>query len=77
MLYDEESNTSHLKILVYGPALSGKSTLLTKLFQAFKSEEHLIQLKNTVCRTIFEYGVIHLRDEKRSIVLHLFGTGGH
>jgi len=78
MIYDCENRTIHIKIVFYGPSLSGKTTLLHYLFKAFKKQDQLLSLSNSIRRTLpFEYGIITLKGEEMKVKLHLYAAAGH
>ncbi len=53
MILDYENKTLQVKIVYYGPAMSGKTTSVKYLFSFFKKEETLKSIDSTVGRTLF------------------------
>jgi signal recognition particle receptor subunit beta len=59
MIIDYGSRTIGLKIVFFGPAMSGKTTAIRWLFSAFDYNDKLTSIENTVGRTMFcDFGTI-------------------
>ncbi|NWF96018.1 MAG: GTPase domain-containing protein [Candidatus Thorarchaeota archaeon] len=59
MLIDHETRTIGLKIVFFGPAMSGKTTAVKWLFEALGLAERLSSVENTLGRTMFfDFGTI-------------------
>ncbi|MGV9103896.1 MAG: GTP-binding protein, partial [Candidatus Thorarchaeota archaeon] len=78
MIVDYGSKTISLKIVFYGPAMSGKTTAIRWLFSAFDYLEELTSIENTVGRTMFcDYGSISfLLDNNWTIDAHIWSATG-
>ncbi|TFF86926.1 hypothetical protein EU519_00695 [Candidatus Thorarchaeota archaeon] len=59
MIIDYGNRTIGLKIVFFGPAMSGKTTAIRWLFSAFEYADKLTSIENTVGRTMFcDFGTI-------------------
>ena len=59
MIYNYEKKILQIKIVYYGPAMSGKTTSLKYLFAYFNKEDKVTSIDNTVGRTLFfDFGVL-------------------
>lgn len=59
MIIDYGNRTIGLKIVFFGPAMSGKTTAIRWLFSAFEYGDKLTSIENTVGRTMFcDFGTI-------------------
>ncbi len=59
MIIDYGNRTIGLKIVFFGPAMSGKTTAIRWLFSAFDYSDKLTSIENTVGRTMFcDFGTI-------------------
>ncbi len=77
MLIDSLNKTVNIKIVYYGPALSGKTTSLKSLFNHFGKLEDVISIENSVNRTLFfDYGTIIFQNEHWNLKLHIYSTTG-
>ena len=64
MIIDSGSKTVNIKIVYYGPALSGKTTSLKALFNHFGKLDEVISIDNSVNRTLFfDYGTIIFQNQ--------------
>ena len=77
MIIDSLNKTVNIKIVYYGPALSGKTTSLKSLFNHFGKLEDVISIENSVNRTLFfDYGTIIFQNEHWNLKLHIYSTTG-
>ena len=77
MLIDQLEKVITLKIVYYGPALSGKTTSLLALFKHFGKQEEVKSIESTVSRTLFfDYGTISFQNQDWKLKLHLYSTTG-
>lgn len=61
MIIDYNTRTIGVKLVFYGPAMSGKTTSIRWLFSAFEYADRLTSIENTVGRTMFcDFGTIPL-----------------
>ncbi len=59
MIIDYGNRTVSLKIVFFGPAMSGKTTAIRWLFNAFGCADRLVSIENTVGRTMFcDFGTL-------------------
>jgi len=62
MIFDFENETLQVKIVYYGPAMSGKTTSVKFLFSCFNKENELKSIDSTVGRTLFfDFGVLKFK----------------
>jgi GTPase SAR1 family protein len=61
MIIDYENRTVGLKIVFFGPAMSGKTTAIRWIFSSLDYAQKLTSVENTVGRTMFmDFGVLPL-----------------
>jgi small GTP-binding protein len=66
-----------IKIVYFGPALSGKTTSIKKLFSLFGKEEEIHSIKSTLDRTLFfDYGTVTFQNEEWGLKIHIYTTTG-
>ncbi len=59
MIIDYGTQTINVKIVFFGPAMSGKTTAIRWLFSALDSLDDLTSIENTVGRTMFcDFGIL-------------------
>lgn len=69
--------TVHLKIVYFGPALSGKTTSLKTLFHHFNKYDKMLSIENTLNRTLFfDYGTIIFENDLWMLKIHIYTTTG-
>lgn len=62
MIFDFENKLLQVKIVYYGPAMSGKTTSVKYLFSCFNKENSLKSIDSTVGRTLFfDFGVLRFK----------------
>jgi GTPase SAR1 family protein len=77
MIYDYENKTLQIKIVYYGPAMSGKTTSIKHLFSFFKREETLSSIDSTVGRTLFfDFGVLQFEGAEWSLKFLIYSATG-
>lgn len=75
MIIDALEKTIQVKIVYYGPAMSGKTTSLRCLFDHFGKKFESIE--STVGRTLFfDYGTISFQNEDWILKMHIYSTTG-
>jgi signal recognition particle receptor subunit beta len=75
MIIDQFKNTIQLKIVFFGPAMSGKTKSLKKLFNFLGKK--IYSIDNTVGRTLyFDYGTASVKNSKWNIKFHIYSTTG-
>ncbi len=59
MIIDYTSRKLGLKIVLFGPAMSGKTTMVRQIFKYYNLEHHLSYIENSRGRTMFcDYGFL-------------------
>ena len=77
MLLEPLEKVISLKLVYFGPAMSGKTTSLKALFNHFGKEEDIISIENTIRRTLFfDYGTIEFQNASWLLKLHVYSTTG-
>ncbi|MFX0043156.1 MAG: ATP/GTP-binding protein [Candidatus Hodarchaeota archaeon] len=77
MIIDHLDRTLALKVVYYGPALSGKTTSLKALFNHFGKEDKVFSIESTWKRTLFfDYGTILFQNELWKVKVHIYSTTG-
>ena len=77
MIINSLDKTVSIKIVYYGPALSGKTTTLKSLLKHVKKSDELLSIENTLNRTLFfDYGTIIFQNEFWKLKIHLYSTTG-
>ena len=77
MIYDYENKTLQIKIVYYGPAMSGKTTSIKHLFSFFNREETLNSIDSTVGRTLFfDFGVLQFEGAEWSLKFLIYSATG-
>ena len=77
LILDELTNCLQLKIVYFGPALSGKTTSLKVLFNHFGKLEQILSIESSVKRTLFfDYGTILFENKNLLLKLHIYSTTG-
>jgi len=77
MIFDFENKTLQVKIVYYGPAMSGKTTSVKYLFSFFKKEKSLKSIDSTVGRTLFfDFGVLQFSGSKWDLKFLVYSATG-
>jgi len=77
MIYDYENKTLQIKIVYYGPAMSGKTTSIKHLFSFFNREDTLNSIDSTVGRTLlFDFGVLQFKGAEWSLKFLIYSATG-
>ncbi|MFX0135682.1 MAG: ATP/GTP-binding protein [Candidatus Hodarchaeota archaeon] len=77
MIIDHCSQTISIKIVYFGPALSGKTTSIKALFSHFGREDELHSIENTLNRTLFfDYGTVTFQNQEWILKIHIYTTTG-
>lgn len=77
MIYDFEKKNLQVKIVYYGPAMSGKTTSIKYLFSYFNKEDRLESIDNSVGRTLFfDFGVLQFKGTEWGLKLLIFSATG-
>lgn len=77
MIIDHVDKTISIKIVYFGPALSGKTTSIKTLFSHFGTEEKILSIESTVNRTLFfDYGVVSFQNQDWILKISVYTTTG-
>jgi len=77
MIYDYENKTLQVKIVYYGPAMSGKTTSIKYLFSYFNKEDKLDSIDSSVGRTLFfDFGVLHFKGAEWGLKFLIYSATG-
>ncbi|MFX0069743.1 MAG: ATP/GTP-binding protein [Candidatus Hermodarchaeota archaeon] len=77
MIIDHLAKTIQVKIVYFGPAMSGKTSTLKTLFTLFGKGDQLESIESTVGRTLFfDYGTISFEGNLWELKLHIYSTTG-
>lgn len=77
MIFDFENKTLQVKIVYYGPAMSGKTTSIKSLFSHFNKEDTLKSIDSTVGRTLFfDFGVLQFKGAKWGLKFLIYSATG-
>jgi GTPase SAR1 family protein len=77
MIFDYDNKTLQVKIVYYGPAMSGKTTSIRSLFSFFKKEHTVKSIDSSVGRTLFfDFGVLQFRGTKWGVKFLIYSATG-
>ncbi len=77
MIIDHCDKTISIKIVYFGPALSGKTTSIKALFSDFGKDEEVYSIESTVDRTLFfDYGTVTFQNQEWALKIHIYTTTG-
>ncbi len=77
LIIDHSQKTISIKIVYFGPALSGKTTSIKALFSQFGKEEEIHSIESTVNRTLFfDYGTVTFQNQEWALKIHIYTTTG-
>lgn len=77
MIFDYENKTIQVKIVYYGPAMSGKTTSVKYLFSCFNKENSVKSIESTVGRTLFfDFGVLQFEGAKWDLKFLVYSATG-
>jgi len=77
MFIDHVDKTISIKIVYFGPALSGKTTSIKALFSLFGKDEQICSIESTVDRTLFfDYGIVTFQNQDWHLKIHIYTTTG-
>jgi mutual gliding-motility protein MglA len=77
MIYDYENKTLQVKIVYYGPAMSGKTTSIKYLFTYFNKKNNLESIDSTVGRTLFfDFGILHFGNANWGLKFLIYSATG-
>ena len=77
MIIDHLAKTISIKIVYFGPAMSGKTTSIKALFSQFGKEDEVCSIESTVERTLFfDYGTVTFQNQEWKLKIHIYTTTG-
>ncbi|MFX0003042.1 MAG: ATP/GTP-binding protein [Promethearchaeota archaeon] len=77
MIFNYENKTLQVKIVYYGPAMSGKTTSIKSLFSYFKKEHSIKSIDSSVGRTLFfDFGVLQFKGIEWSLKFLIYSATG-
>ena len=77
MIFDYENKVLQIKIVYYGPAMSGKTTSIKYLFSYFKKDNNLESIESSVGRTLFfDFGVLHFQGSNWGLKFLIYSATG-
>ena len=77
MIIDALEKSIQVKIVYFGPAMSGKTTSLKALFNHFGRKNEVNSIESTIGRTLFlDYGVINFQNDNWKLKIHVYSTTG-
>lgn len=77
MIFNHEKKTILLKIVYYGPAMSGKTTSLKYLFSYFGRSDAIESIESSVGRTLFfDFGILPFKGTKWDLKFLLYSATG-
>ncbi|MHA1254899.1 MAG: GTP-binding protein [Promethearchaeota archaeon] len=77
MIFDWENKVIQVKIVYYGPAMSGKTTSLKYLFSYFGKLKELDSIESTVGRTLFfDFGVLQFKGSQWGLKFLIYSATG-
>lgn len=77
MIIDALDKVIQLKVVYFGPALSGKTTSILSLFRHFGKEKQVKCIESSIKRTLFfDYGTISFQNARWKLKVHLYSTTG-
>lgn len=77
MIFDCENKVLQVKIVYYGPAMSGKTTSLKSLFSYFQKGDSVNSIESTVGRTLFfDFGVLQFKGANWNLKFLIYSVTG-
>ena len=77
MIVSYDTNTIQIKFVYYGPAMSGKTTMLKSLFKILKNDGDLTSIETTTGRTLFfDFGSLYFKGADWNIKILLYAATG-
>ena len=77
MIFNYDNKTLQVKIVYYGPAMSGKTTSIKSLFAHFNKEHTVKSIDSSVGRTLFfDFGVLHFKGTEWGLKFLIYSATG-
>jgi len=77
VIIDHCDKVISIKIVYFGPALSGKTTSIKALFSDFGKDKDVYSIESTVNRTLFfDYGTVTFQNQEWALKIHIYTTTG-
>ncbi len=77
MIFNYDNKTLQVKIVYYGPAMSGKTTSIKSLFSFFNKEHTVKSIDSSVGRTLFfDFGVLHFEGAEWGLKFLIYSATG-
>jgi small GTP-binding protein len=77
VIIDHTDKTISVKIVYFGPALSGKTTSIKALFSQLGKGEAVYSIESTINRTLFfDYGTVTFENQEWNLKIHIYTTTG-
>ncbi|MBD3215295.1 MAG: hypothetical protein GF311_21990 [Candidatus Lokiarchaeota archaeon] len=77
MIFDQKNKEIQIKLVYYGPAMSGKTTSIKYLFNYYDKNNELKSIDNTLGRTLFfDFGVLKFEGKEWSLKLLIYSATG-
>jgi hypothetical protein len=77
MIFDQKNKEIQIKLVYYGPAMSGKTTSIKYLFNYYNKNNELKSIDNTLGRTLFfDFGVLKFEGKEWSLKLLIYSATG-
>jgi len=77
MIFNYDNKTLQVKIVYYGPAMSGKTTSIKSLFSYFNKEHTVKSIDSSVGRTLFfDFGVLHFEGAEWGLKFLIYSATG-
>ena len=77
MIFDCANKVLQVKIVYYGPAMSGKTTSLKSLFSYFQKGDSVNSIESTVGRTLFfDFGVLQFKGDNWNLKFLIYSATG-
>jgi hypothetical protein len=77
MIFDQKNKEIQIKLVYYGPAMSGKTTSIKYLFNYYNKNNELKSIDNTLGRTLFfDFGILEFEGKEWSLKLLIYSATG-
>lgn len=77
MIFDYKNKTLQVKLVYYGPAMSGKTTSIKSLFSYFNKEDSVKSIDNSLGRTLFfDFGVLNFKGAEWGLKFLIYSATG-